>query len=75
MAVKTGVPIIPITICNANAVMPKDAMFPVQPGLGKVRIIIHDQVDVEGKVEEGIKVEVREKIKSALPISQWPVEE
>eukprot|EP00520_Triparma_pacifica_P018964 CAMPEP_0118654916 /NCGR_PEP_ID=MMETSP0785-20121206/12644_1 /TAXON_ID=91992 /ORGANISM="Bolidomonas pacifica, Strain CCMP 1866" /LENGTH=327 /DNA_ID=CAMNT_0006547607 /DNA_START=122 /DNA_END=1102 /DNA_ORIENTATION=- len=70
MAVKTGVPIIPVSICNANAVMPKDAMFPVMRGEGKLRIVIHDKVEVEGRKEEDISREVRERIKSALPKSQ-----
>lgn len=75
MAIKTGVPIIPVSICNANAVMPKDAMFPVMRGEGKLRIVIHDKVEVEGRKEEDISREVRERIKSALPKSQWPKDE
>jgi 1-acyl-sn-glycerol-3-phosphate acyltransferase len=72
MAVRTGVPIIPVTICNAHAVMPTGYMFPVQPGEGKVRIVVHEKVEVGGRKEEDIKMEVWERIKSALPEGQMP---
>ena len=60
MAVKARVPVLPVTICNTHAVMPSTAMFPVQPGEGKLRVIVHDLVPYEeGRSEQELSDAVR----------------
>mmetsp|Transcript_3501 Transcript_3501/g.4743 ORF Transcript_3501/g.4743 Transcript_3501/m.4743 type:complete len:392 (-) Transcript_3501:208-1383(-) len=73
MAVKVGVPIVPITISNTHAVMPGNALFPVQRGDGGVlRVHVHDPIHPEGKSEKDIAEEVREAFLSKLPADQKP---
>lgn len=53
MAMKAKVPVLPITICNSHAVMPSTAMFPVQAGEQKLRVVVHDVVPYEeGRTEQ-----------------------
>ena len=75
MAVKTKVPIIPITIGHANSVMPGNALFPVQTGTGKLHIHIHDAIDTEGKSDAELVELVREAFLSTLPFNQPPLDE
>ncbi|GMI15133.1 hypothetical protein TrVE_jg12097 [Triparma verrucosa] len=71
MAVKSKVPVLPITICNTHAVMPSDSFFPVQGGGGKLRVIVHDLVEYEeGRGEEELSMIVRRVIEGALPVEQ-----
>ncbi|GKY93216.1 hypothetical protein MPSEU_000289400 [Mayamaea pseudoterrestris] len=72
MAVKTKVPIIPITIGHANAVMPGNALFPVQVGRGKLHVHIHEAIDTEGKSDDELVRLVREAFLSTLPFNQHP---
>jgi 1-acyl-sn-glycerol-3-phosphate acyltransferase len=75
MAVKTKVPIIPITIGHANAVMPGNAIFPVQAGSGKLHVHIHEAIDTEGKSDDELVRLVREAFLSTLPFNQHPLNE
>ena len=75
MAVKTKVPIIPITIGHANSVMPGNALFPVQTGAGKLHIHIHDAIDTEGKSDVELVNLVRESFLSTLPFNQHPLDD
>ena len=74
MAVKAKVPIVPLSIANAHAVMPGVGLLPVQSGKGKLRVFVHDAISVEGKSEELIAAEVREMLLSELPCDQHPLE-
>jgi len=74
MAVKTKVPIIPISIANTHAVMPFNALFPVQSGAGKLHVHVHDPVKTEGLTEGEIADAVRAAILSKLPEDQHPIE-
>lgn len=74
MAVKAKVPIVPLSIANAHAVMPGVGLLPVQSGAGKLRVFVHDAISVEGKSEEEIATEVRETLLSELPWDQHPLE-
>lgn len=73
MAVRSKVPIVPITIANAHAVMPRNALLPVQNGDKKLAVYVHPAIDVEGKTEEEISDLAREAILSKLPLDQQPL--
>ena len=75
MAVKAKVPIVPLSIANAYAVMPSEGAVPVQSGKGKLRVYVHEPIDVEGKSEDQIAIEVREALLTELPKDQHPLEE
>lgn len=74
MATKAGVPIIPITICHAHAVMPSVSLFPVQPGRGKLHLHVHSAIDSEGKTEAELQSLVRAAFLSQLPEDQLPLD-
>ena len=73
MAVKSKVPIVPISLSNTNAVMPGNSLFPVQPGAGKLHIHVHDSIDTEGLSEAEIADKVREALLSKMPECQHPI--
>jgi 1-acyl-sn-glycerol-3-phosphate acyltransferase len=73
MATKTGVPIVPISISNTHAVMPKYSWLPVQPGSGKLHVHIHDPIYTDGKTEKELEQLVREALLSKLPTHQHPL--
>jgi 1-acyl-sn-glycerol-3-phosphate acyltransferase len=75
MAVKTNVPIIPITIGHANAVMPGNSLFPVQPGGGKLHVHVHEAIDTAGKTDDELVQLVRAAFLSTLPFNQHPQDE
>jgi 1-acyl-sn-glycerol-3-phosphate acyltransferase len=73
IAMKTGVPIVPITLSHTHAVMPSNALFPVQRGAGKLHIHVHSPISVEGKTDSDLADEVKEIFMSTLPKCQHPV--
>jgi 1-acyl-sn-glycerol-3-phosphate acyltransferase len=75
MAVKANVPIVPLSIANTHAVMPSVGLLSVQSGKGKLRVYVHDPIEVNGKSEEEISNEVRKSLLSELPMDQQPLEE
>ena len=75
MAVKAKVPIVPLSIANTHAVMPDVGFLPVQSGQqGGLRVFVHSPIDVEGKSEDEIAMEVREALLRELPADQHPLE-
>jgi 1-acyl-sn-glycerol-3-phosphate acyltransferase len=74
MAVKTKVPIVPLTISHAHSVMPSNSLFPVQSGYGKLHVHVHDPIDTEGKTEEELSALVRASFLKTLPLEQHPRE-
>lgn len=72
MAVKTKVPIIPITISHAHAVMPCNALFPVQSGAGKLHVHVHKAIDTLGRSDTDLAEAVRAAFLSSLPYEQHP---
>ena len=74
MAVKTGVPIVPITLSHTHAVMPSNSFFPVQSGSGKLHVHVHDEIDTTGKSEDELVELVREAFVGTLPLEQRPLE-
>lgn len=75
MAVKANVPIVPLSIANTHAVMPSVGLLSVQRGKGKLRVYVHDPIEVDGKSEEEISNEVRKALLSELPRDQHPLED
>jgi len=74
MAVKAKVPIVPLTISNAHAVMPGYALFPVQNGAGKLALHVHPAIyPEEGMTDVDLSEQVRKAIISKLPNDQKPI--
>jgi 1-acyl-sn-glycerol-3-phosphate acyltransferase len=73
LAIKTNVPIVPITLCNTHAIMPTYSFFPVQSGAGKVHVHIGQPIDPIGKSEMELERLVREEFLAHLPASQLPL--
>jgi 1-acyl-sn-glycerol-3-phosphate acyltransferase len=74
MAAKTNVPIVPITLSHTHAVMPSNALFPVQPGAGRLHVHVHDAIDTQGKTEDELAALVKASFLSTLPLEQHPLE-
>lgn len=75
IAIKTGVPIVPITLAHTHAVMPSNSLFPVQPGAGKLHVHVHSPISVEGKTDKELDEQVRDVFLSTLPKCQHPAKE
>jgi 1-acyl-sn-glycerol-3-phosphate acyltransferase len=75
MAMRSKVPIVPISIMNTHAVMPSNTLFPVQCGKGKLGVHVHQAIDTEGKTEQELVDLVRAALLSKLPKDQHPLEE
>ena len=73
MATRSNVPIVPISVSHAHAIMPGNALFPVQPGSGKLRVHVHAAIETEGKTEEELEELVRAALLSELPMDQQPL--
>lgn len=73
MAVKAGVPIVPISISNTHAIMPSNALFPIQDGEGKLHVHVHEPIPVEGMKEDELAALVKEVLLSKMPIEQHPL--
>jgi len=72
MALKAGVPIVPISVSGSNKIMPK-GKFVMRPG--GVRITFHETVATEGFAIEDRQViidRVRQAILAGLERSEWP---
>lgn len=75
MAIKANVPIVPISISHAHAIMPGEALFPVQPGNGILHLHVHDPIYPMNKSEKELGELVRQALLSHLPAVQHPVTE
>jgi len=73
MAVKTRVPIVPITISHAHAVMPSNSLLPVQSGAGKLHVHVHEPISTTGRSEADLSDMVRQAFLSSLPLEQHPL--
>jgi 1-acyl-sn-glycerol-3-phosphate acyltransferase len=75
LAIKTGVPIVPLSLSNTHAVYPGVGFLPVQNGKDRLRVYVHDPISVTGKDEGDIAYEVRMALLSELPMDQHPLTE
>ncbi len=73
MAVKAGVPIVPISISNTHAIMPANSLFPVQKGKGKLHLHVHEAISVEGRKEDELAALVKEALLLKMPLDQHPM--
>ncbi|KAL3823094.1 hypothetical protein ACHAXA_011146 [Cyclostephanos tholiformis] len=73
LAMKTGVPIVPLSLSNTHAVYPGVGFLPVQDGRDRLRVYVHDPISVSGKDEAEIADEVRRALLSELPMDQHPL--
>lgn len=71
MAIKTGVPIVPVSIVNAFEPYPPNAMLPIRR-TGDMEMHFHPPIPSEGKTEKELEVLVRAAIISKLPPYQLP---
>ena len=74
MAIKAGVPIVPVSVSGSSKVMPK-GKFAMRPG--RVRITVHDPVPTEGlgvEDRQAVMERVRQAILSGLAEDEWPLE-
>ena len=72
MALRANVPIVPISLSHTHAIMPTNALFPVQSGRNKLHVHVHPAIHVEGRTQVELERLVRESLLSALPTSQHP---
>lgn len=73
MAVKAKVPIVPISISNAHAVMPKYSLMPIQNGANKLSVHVHPAIDTDGLTDSELSAKVFNAIASKLPEEQRPL--
>lgn len=74
MAVRQKIPVVPITISNAHALMPSNAIFPLQSGSGKLAVHIHPAIHHDDdRTEDELASLVRAAIISKLPMDQLPI--
>jgi len=73
MAVRAQVPIVPVSVSNTHAIMPSNALLPVQSGAGKLHVHVHSPIDVEGKSEDELAELVRNALLSKMPLDQHPI--
>lgn len=66
MAVKAGVPIVPISISGAYETYPSSAALPLLPNSENLKVVIHPPIAVDGKSEEELSELTRTAISSAL---------
>lgn len=72
LAIKSGVSIVPITLCHTHAVMPSYSYFPVQSGRDKLRVHIGTEIQSTGKTELELEALVRAAFLQELPLCQHP---
>lgn len=73
MAHKAGAPVFPISISNADAVMPLGWMMAMRPAFGTAEVTIHEPVASDDKTEEELVEAVRKSMIEGLPDHQKPL--
>lgn len=74
MAVKTGVPIVPLSLSHTHAVFPSNALFPVQQGRGMLHVHVHEPIESKGRTDAELADLVRKAFLSELPLDHLPLE-
>jgi len=72
MACKTGVPIVPVSIVNAFAPYPPNALLPIRPA-ANMEMHFHAPIASKGRTEAQLEALVREAIVSKLPAHHLPL--
>jgi len=74
MAVKTGVPIVPVSIVNAYAPYPPNALLPIRQA-SDMEFHFHPPISPAGRTDSELQELVREAIASKLPPDHLPLPE
>jgi 1-acyl-sn-glycerol-3-phosphate acyltransferase len=72
MACKTGVPIVPVSIVNAFAPYPPNALLPIRPATN-MEMHFHEPIASTNRTEAQLEALVREAIASKLPADHLPL--
>mmetsp|Transcript_17744 Transcript_17744/g.24970 ORF Transcript_17744/g.24970 Transcript_17744/m.24970 type:complete len:361 (-) Transcript_17744:129-1211(-) len=75
MAHKNKSPVVPISIVGGIDVNPPNWMFPLRPGIGVAKVVVHEPVESDGISEEELGATVRKAIIGGLPEKQRPLSE
>jgi len=67
IARKSGCKIVPVTILGNDEVFPSNAVMPIKPGNGVMKMVVHPAIDPAGKNDEELSTATRAAIASALP--------
>jgi 1-acyl-sn-glycerol-3-phosphate acyltransferase len=70
VAVKAGVPIVPVSISGSHLVMPPSVIMPHRPGRGITTVHIHPPIPTMGRSEKELADAAFEVINAALPLEQ-----
>jgi len=73
MAMKAGVPIVPISVVGTFETYPPAAALPILPNGENLRVHIHPQVHLEDRTEAELEQLTRDAILSALPPENQPL--
>jgi len=73
MAHKAGAPVVALSIVGAHIAHPVWGMFPLRSARSICKIIIHEPIESEGKTEDELVAEVREKMIEGLSEDQKPL--
>ena len=73
MAHKAGAPVFPISITNADKVMPIGWMMCMKPAYGVSDVIVHPPIESKDKTEDELVEAVRQSMIDGLPEHQKPL--
>lgn len=73
MAHKAGAPVFPISINNADKVMPLGWMMAMRPAYGVAEVVVHPPISSDDKTEEELVQAVRKSMIEGLPDQQKPL--
>jgi len=67
IARKSGCRIVPVTLIGNDRVFPSNALMPITPGRGIMKMVVHPPISVEGKTDDELSALTKTAIASALP--------
>jgi len=67
IARKSGVRIVPVTLIGNDKVFPSNALMPIIPGGGVMKMFVHPPIDPAGKTDDELSALTKAAIQSALP--------
>lgn len=73
MAHKAGAPVFPISIANADQVMPLGWMMAMKPAFGTAEVVVHPPIASDDKTEDELVTAVRQSMIDGLPDHQKPL--
>jgi 1-acyl-sn-glycerol-3-phosphate acyltransferase len=70
VAMKAGVPVVPVSMAGTHLVMPRWAIMPVQPGSHVTAVHVHPPIQTQGLSDKEIAQAAFDVINAALPPEQ-----